>query len=105
MPIPPVDPFAQSLFSGTLISDQQSGQQVPASLAFLNLNGGLQSTAAHVIPSQVSTAAVGENTGAFSILMAAAAKSCVSTSSADTGALRNCITAVEGHGGEATGVL
>merc|ERR1719476_159958 len=97
--MPPVRPFVHSRFSGTLtLAAQHNGQQVPASFAFLNLKGGLQSTAAHLMPSQVSTAAVGEKTGAFSILMAApAAKSCASKHSAETTLERSCIAAVRRH--------
>merc|ERR1719161_466013 len=53
-PMPPPMPLAQDLSSGTLISLQQSGQQVPISSGVLVANGGTHSRGAHVTPLHVS---------------------------------------------------
>merc|ERR1719311_1886610 len=65
IPTPPLMPFAQERSSGTVtLSAQHKGQQVPASSGLVYLKGGLQSTAAHEMPEQVSDAPFpGEYTG------------------------------------------
>merc|ERR1719201_2059641 len=64
IPMPPVRPFAHDRSSGTFTSLQHSGQQVPDSSGLTNLKGGLQSTAAQLMPVQVSDAPLpGEKTG------------------------------------------
>eukprot|EP00419_Tripos_fusus_P027671 CAMPEP_0172712704 /NCGR_PEP_ID=MMETSP1074-20121228/61257_1 /TAXON_ID=2916 /ORGANISM="Ceratium fusus, Strain PA161109" /LENGTH=186 /DNA_ID=CAMNT_0013536675 /DNA_START=126 /DNA_END=683 /DNA_ORIENTATION=+ len=58
-PTPPESPFAHDLSSGTsMFSAQQSGQQVPASLALMNLKGFWHWTATHWTPVHVSIAEV-----------------------------------------------
>merc|ERR1719327_1957027 len=56
IPMPPLMPSAQERSSGTLtVLAQQSGQQVPVCAGATYSKGGLQSTAAHSMPVQVST--------------------------------------------------